>query len=157
MTGASGGSVDKSGSATDEGVVTGGGDNDEGLTALDSGRSVAGVILVLVDSQRLASDGGLIYLKEGILGDNLSISGDNGTLLNLEDITGDDFGGLNLLQSTVTENNSLESKGLLEFGDNLRAKLAMRSGTPLATRAGMWGRVDLQIQPGIPGRNRRQR
>lgn len=39
-------------------------------------------------------------------------------LLDLEDITGNDLGGLNLLEGTVTENNGLESQGLLEFFDN---------------------------------------
>ena len=39
-------------------------------------------------------------------------------LLNLEDITGNDLSGLDLLQSTVTEDDSLESKSLLEFLDD---------------------------------------
>ena len=112
------GSVDKGGSTTDEGVVAGGSDNDEGLTTLDGGGGEALVTLVLVDSQRLASDGRLINLQESILGDNATISGDDGTLLNLEDITGNDFGGLKLLQGAVTKDNSLQSQGLLEFVDN---------------------------------------
>lgn len=39
-------------------------------------------------------------------------------LLDLEDITGDDVRGVNLLEGTITENNSLEGKSLLEFVDN---------------------------------------
>ncbi|GKT86554.1 LOW QUALITY PROTEIN: hypothetical protein Ct61P_04404 [Colletotrichum tofieldiae] len=119
VTRASGGGVDESGSATDEGVVTSGGHDDESLTTLDGGRGVAVVVAVLVDGQRLTSDGGLVNLEESILSDDATIGGDNGTLLDLEDITGDDFGGLNLLQGTVTEDDGLESEGLLEFGDNL--------------------------------------
>ncbi|ROW06561.1 hypothetical protein VMCG_04318 [Cytospora schulzeri] len=112
------GSVDKGGSTTDEGVVTGGSDNDEGLTTLDSGGSETLVTLVLVDSQRLTSDGGLVNLQEGILGDNATISGDDGTILNLENITGDNLRGLKLLQGTVTKDNSLQGESLLEFVDN---------------------------------------
>ncbi|GJD02139.1 hypothetical protein ColKHC_10964 [Colletotrichum higginsianum] len=119
VTGTSGGSVDKSGSATDEGVITSGGNDDESLATLDSGRGVAVVVAVLVDGQRLTSDSGLVNLEESIFGDDTTIGGDNGTLLNLEDVTGDDFRGLNLLQGAITEDDGLESKSLLEFGNNL--------------------------------------
>jgi hypothetical protein len=110
VTGAGGGGVDESGGATDEGVVTSGADDEEGLATLDSRGSIALVALVLVDSERLAGDGGLINLEIGIVGDDATVGGDDGTLLNLEDITGNNLGGLDLLQGTVTENNSLESK-----------------------------------------------
>lgn len=135
MTSATGRLRDEGSSATDEGVVTSGGDDDEGLTTLDSRGSIAVVALVLVDSEGLASDGGLINLEESIFGNNATVGGDNSTLLrrsvngqgasigkthllNLEDITGNDLGSLNLLEGTVTEDNSLESKSLLEFVDN---------------------------------------
>jgi hypothetical protein len=118
MTLTGGSSVDKSGGTTNKGVVTGGGDDKEGLTTLDTGRSIALVTLVLVDGERFTSDGRLIDLKEGILGDDATIGGDNGTFLNLENITGNDLGSLNLLEGTVTENNSLESKSLLQLVDN---------------------------------------
>lgn len=39
-------------------------------------------------------------------------------LLDLEDITGNDLGGLNLLEGTVTENDSLEGKSLFQFVDD---------------------------------------
>lgn len=39
-------------------------------------------------------------------------------LLNLEDITGNDIRGVDLEETTVTENNSLESERLLELVDN---------------------------------------
>lgn len=39
-------------------------------------------------------------------------------LLNLENITGNDLRGLNLLEGAITENDSLESKSLLQFLDN---------------------------------------
>lgn len=80
VTSATSGLGDKGGSATDEGVVTSGGNDNEGLTTLDSGGSVAVVTTVLVDSERLTSDGGLINLEESILSDDATISGDNGTL-----------------------------------------------------------------------------
>ncbi len=118
MTSATSGLGDESSGATDEGVVTGGGDDDEGLTTLDGGGGVAVVALVLVDSKGLTSNGGLINLEESIFGDDATVGGDNGTLLNLEDITGNDLGGLNLLEGAITENDSLEGKSLLEFLDN---------------------------------------
>lgn len=38
--------------------------------------------------------------------------------LDLEDISGNDFGGLNLLEGAITEDDSLESKSLLQFVDD---------------------------------------
>jgi hypothetical protein len=110
VTSAGAGRVDEGSGATDEGAVTSCGDDQEGLTTLDTGRGIALVALVLVDSERLASDGRLVNLEEGIVGNDAAISGDDGTLLDLQDIAGNDLGGLNLLQGTVTENNSLESE-----------------------------------------------
>jgi hypothetical protein len=118
MTLTAGSSVDESGGTTDEGVVTSGSDDNKGLTTLDTGRSIALVTLVLVDGKRFTSDGGLIDLKEGILGDDATIGRDNGTFLDLKNITGDDLGSLNLLEGTVTENNSLKSESLLQLVDD---------------------------------------
>lgn len=118
MTSSGRGSVDESSGATNEGVVTSGGNNHEGLTTLDGGRSIALVALVLVNSKRFTGDGRLINLEIGILGDDTSIGRDDGTLLDLQDITGNDLGRLDLLEGTVTKNNSLERKGLLELVDN---------------------------------------
>ena len=39
-------------------------------------------------------------------------------LLNLEDITGNDLGGLNLKETTITENDGLEGESLLQLVDN---------------------------------------
>jgi hypothetical protein len=118
VTSAASGLGDQGSGATDEGVVTSGGNDDEGLTTLDGGRSVAVVALVLVDSERLTSDGRLINLEESILGDDATVGGDNGTLLDLQDITGNDLGGLDLLEGTVTEDDSLEGQSLLELLDD---------------------------------------
>lgn len=118
VTGATSRLGDQGGGATNEGVVTGGGDDDEALTTLDSGRGEAVVATVLVDSERLTSDGGLINLEEGVLGNDATIGGDDGTLLDLEDITGNDLGGLNLLEGAITEDDSLKGKSLLEFLDD---------------------------------------
>ena len=110
VTSASRGGVDEGGGATDEGVVTGGSDDDESLATLDGGGGIALVTLVLVDGEGLAGDGGLIDLEIGIVGDDAAVGGDDGALLNLEDVTGNDLGGLDLLQSAVTEDDSLERK-----------------------------------------------
>lgn len=110
MTSSSSGLGDKGSSSTDEGVVTSGGNDDESLTSLDSGGSIAVITSVLVDSERLASNGRLINLDEAALGNETTISRDDGSLFNLENITGHDLGGLNFLESTVTEDDSLESK-----------------------------------------------
>ncbi|TLD09389.1 uncharacterized protein PgNI_07616 [Pyricularia grisea] len=115
VTSTGGSSVDKGSGATDEGAVTSGGDDDESLTTLDGRRSVALVALVLVDSKRLASDGRLINLEVGIVGDNATVGRDDGTLLNLKNVTGNDLGGLDLLELTVTEDDSLEGEGLLQL------------------------------------------
>lgn len=109
---------DQSSGTTDEGVVTGSSDNHESLSTLDSGRSIAVVALVLIDSQRLTSDGRLINLDEATLGDEATIGRDDGTLLNLKNITGDNLRGLNLLKGTVTEDNGLQGQCLLELINN---------------------------------------
>ena len=98
MTSAAASSVDERSGATDEGIVTGGSHDDESLTTLDSGGSVALVALVLVDGERLTSDGALVNLEESIVGDNTTVGGDDGTLLHLEDIAGNDLGGLDFLE-----------------------------------------------------------
>lgn len=74
---------DESSGTTDEGVVTGGSNDNEGLTTLDSGRSVTVVTMVLVDGERLSSDGGLINLAEAALSDETAISRDNRAFFDL--------------------------------------------------------------------------
>jgi hypothetical protein len=115
---ATGGSGNESSSTTNKGVVTSGSDDDEGLTTLDGRGREALITVVLVDSERFTSKSGLIDLEEGALGDDTTVSGDNGTIINLEDITGNDLVGLNLLQGTITEDSGLESESLLEFVDD---------------------------------------
>ena len=73
---------------------------------------------MLVHSERLSGDGRLINLKERVLGNYATVGGNNGTLLNLEDITRNDLRSFNFLEGSITENNSLESKSLLQFVDN---------------------------------------
>ncbi|KAI6756513.1 hypothetical protein HG530_011111 [Fusarium avenaceum] len=118
VTSSTSGLRNKGSSTTNEGVVTSSSDDDESLTTLDSGRSVTVVTMVLVNGERLSSDGGLIDLAEASLGNETTIGGDDGSFLNLENITGNDLRGLNLLQGTVTEDNSLKGKSLLQFLDN---------------------------------------
>jgi len=118
VTSTSGSASNERGSATNKGGVTSGSDNNEGLTALDSGRSVADIAFVLVNSERLASDGRLVNLEESIFGNNATVGGDDGTLLNLENIARDDIGSLNFSEVTVTEHSSLKSKSLLQLSDD---------------------------------------
>lgn len=118
VTSATSGLGDKGSGATNESVVTSGGNNDEGLTTLDERRLEALIVLVLVDSEGLASDGRLINLQESILSDDLAVSRNDGTLLELEDITGNDLGSSDFLEGTVTEDDGLESESLLQFVDD---------------------------------------
>ncbi|CAH0001869.1 unnamed protein product [Clonostachys byssicola] len=118
VTSATRGSGDESSGTTNEGVVTSGSNDDEGLTTLDGGGRETLITVVLVDSERFTSKSGLIDLEEGTLGDDATVSGDNGTIINLEDITGNDLVGLNLLQGTITEDSGLKSESLLEFVDD---------------------------------------
>jgi hypothetical protein len=118
MSRASGSLVDESSGTTDESVVTSRGNDHEALTTLDRGGSIAGVSLVLVNSKRFTSDGRLIDLEESILGNDTTVSWNNGTLLELEDITGNDLRSINLEETAITEDNSLKSQSLLQFVDN---------------------------------------
>lgn len=80
MTSSGAGSVDKGGSATDEGTVANRGNDNESLTTLDSRRCIDSVTFVFVDSKGLSSDGRLINLEICVFGNNTAIGGDDGTL-----------------------------------------------------------------------------
>jgi hypothetical protein len=92
---------------------------------------------VFIDCERLASNGRLIDLEKGIVGNNATISGDNGTLkvkfniflsvgrvqllvylFNLEDITRNNLGSFNLEEAAITKDNCLKSECLFQFVDN---------------------------------------
>jgi hypothetical protein len=73
--------TDKSSSATNESIITGGCDDQEGLTTLDGRGSIALITLVLVDCKRLARNGRLVDLEEGIVGNNTAICRNDSTLL----------------------------------------------------------------------------
>lgn len=73
--------VDQGCGTTDESVVASGSDDYEGLAALDTGRRVALVTLMFVDCKGFTSDGGLIDLEEGIIGNDATIGWNNGALL----------------------------------------------------------------------------
>ena len=66
-------------------------------------------------------------------------------LLNLQDITGNNLGGLNLLEGTVTENDSLESKSLLQLLDN-RTGLVFLNETNTGVKQ-QQGADDTEINP----------
>lgn len=138
MTGTGRSSRDESSSTTDKGVVTCSSNDHESLTTLDGRRRVTLVALVLVDSERFTGNGRLINLEERVIGNNATVSRNDSSLnkslervplfqsivagwthfFNLENITGDDLGGLNFKKTTITENDSLQSKSLLQFFDD---------------------------------------
>jgi hypothetical protein len=70
---------------------------------------------VLLNGERLASDGRLVDLQEGVLGNNAAVGGDDGALLNLEDVTGNDVLSSNLYNGAIAQDNSLEGERLLEL------------------------------------------
>jgi hypothetical protein len=80
VTSSAGSLVYESSGTTDESVVTSGCDDHEGLTTLNTGRSITLVTLMFVDCKGLASNGRLIDLEESIIGNNAAICGNNGTL-----------------------------------------------------------------------------
>jgi len=110
--------VDQSSGATDESVITSRSDDHEGLTTLDGRGSVTVVTFVLIDSEGLSSDSGLIDLQEGIIGNNATVGRNNSTFFDLEDVTGNDLRGLDFRKATVTENDSFEGESLLQFVDD---------------------------------------
>jgi hypothetical protein len=57
-------------------------------------------------------------LKDDSLSDDPTIGRNNGTLINLDNVTGDDLVGLDLLECAIAENCGLQGKLLLEFFDN---------------------------------------
>jgi hypothetical protein len=118
MTGSARGRGDKGGGTSDEGAITSSIDDHEGLTTLDGRGSVASISSVLVNGKRLAGDGGLINLEEGVFGDNATISGNDGTFFDLENISRNDLGGFDFLELAVTKNGGLEGESLLQFLDN---------------------------------------
>jgi hypothetical protein len=92
---------------------------------------------VLVDSEGLTGNGGLIDLEEGVLGDDTTVCGDDGTLdvdvnyddveqsnrvptylFNLEDVTRDDLWSLDFLKLAITKDGGLEGKSLFQLLDN---------------------------------------
>jgi hypothetical protein len=73
---------------------------------------------VLVDGQGFAGDGGLVDLQVGVLGDESAVGGDDGAFFDLEDVAGDDLGGLDFLQLAITEDCGLEGERLLELLDD---------------------------------------
>ena len=118
--------VDKSGSATNEGAVTNGGNDNESLATLDSRRRVDSITLVFVDSKGLSSDGRLIDLEICVFCNDTTIGGNDGTLellavvrhgvicdcfatylLDLKDITRNNHGCFDFGKLPITKNNGL--------------------------------------------------
>jgi hypothetical protein len=73
---------------------------------------------MLVYGQRLSRDGRLVNLEVGIFCDDTAIGGNDGTLLDLQDIARNDLGGLEFPESAVAKNNGLQSECFLEFIDD---------------------------------------
>jgi hypothetical protein len=117
VTGAARGFADKGGGTTDEGTITGSSDDDEGLTTFDGGGGITVVTLMLIDGKRFTSNGRLIDLDESVFRDDTTIGRDNGTFFDLDNITGNDFGGFQFAEGTVSEGDRFQSEGLLQFLD----------------------------------------
>jgi hypothetical protein len=92
---------------------------------------------MFIDREGLASNGGLIDLEESIIGNNAAICGNDSTLgrfllapvhpqfwaigayfFDLQNITRHNFRSFDFKQSSVTENNSFQGKGLLQLVHN---------------------------------------
>ena len=85
---------------------------------------------MLVDSKRLASNGRLVNLQEGVLSNDAAVSGNDGTLngisteltitsgclaylFKLKNVTRHDLRGVNLDELTVAEDDSFQGQSLL--------------------------------------------
>ena len=118
MTSSAGSLADESGGTADEGSVSRSSDNHESLTTLDGRGCITSVSLMFIDGKRFSGDGRLIDLDERVLGDDTPIGGNNCTFFDLNDITGNDFGGLEFDESAVSKGNCLECKSLLQLFDD---------------------------------------
>ena len=118
MTSSSGSLADERSSTTNESTISSSGNDHESFTTLDSGGGITVITLMLVDGERFSCNGRLVDLNESVFGDDTTVGRNNGTFFDLNDITGDDFGSLDLNQSSVSETDSLESEGLFQFFDN---------------------------------------
>ena len=76
------------------------------------------ITLVLVNGKGFSGNSRLIDLHEGIFGDDTTVGRNNSTFFDLNEITRDDFGGLNLNECTLSKGDSLKSESLFQFLDN---------------------------------------
>lgn len=106
-----------------KGIVTSGSDNHKCLSSLDSRRSIGIDSAVLVDCQRLTSDGQLINLQETVLGNQSTVGRQNGSLLSLENITRGHSRGIYFYNMAVSQNDGQESKHLFQFVDKTRPEI----------------------------------
>src|SRR5271154_2925925 len=118
MAGTTGGSVDESCSTANEGVVASSSDDHETFTALHGRRSITSIALVLINSQRFASDGRLINLKIAFVGDKPAISWDNASIFNLENVARHNHGSFDFDQLAVSKDNCFQGQSLLELFNN---------------------------------------
>jgi hypothetical protein len=118
MTRTTGCFADECSGTADESSVSSSSDNHESLASFDSGGSITIVTLVLINGERFSGNGRLINLDESVLGDDATIGRDNGTFLDLNNVTGNDFGSLDFQESTVSKSDSFKGKSFLQLFDN---------------------------------------
>lgn len=118
MPSSTGSFVDECGGTADESSVSGSSDNHECFTTLDGRGSITRVSLVLIDGKRFSSDGGLIDLDVGVLGDDATVGRNDCTFFDLDDITGNDFGGFEFDEGAISEGNGFKRQSLLQLFDN---------------------------------------
>jgi len=118
MTRSTGSFVDECGGAADKCSISSSSDNHESFTTLDCRGRITGVSFVFIDGKRFSGDGRLIHLDECVLGDDTTVRRNNSTFFDLNDITGNDFGGFDFDEGTVSEGNGFKGKSLFQLFDN---------------------------------------
>ena len=112
MTSSARGFADECGGTADKCSVSSSSDNHKSFTTFDGRGSITGIALVFIHRKRFSSDGRLIDLDESILCDDTSVSRNDCAFFDLNDITGDDFGGFDFEESAFSEGNCLKRKSL---------------------------------------------
>src|SRR5271170_691436 len=110
--------ADQCGGAADKSSVSSSSDNHESFTTLDCRGSITGVSFVFIDGKRFSGDGRLIHLDECVLGDDTTVRRNNCTFFDLNDITGNDFGGFDFEEGAVSEGNGFKCESLFQLFDD---------------------------------------
>ncbi|KAH3673884.1 hypothetical protein OGATHE_001864 [Ogataea polymorpha] len=112
------GLVDQSSSSTNEGGITGGSNNHQSLTSLDSGRREGWVSRSLVDGQRLTGKGGLVNLQETLIRNKLTVGRNNNTVFQLQNVTWNNLRSSNFNRVAISDDGGSVCQRLLQLVDN---------------------------------------